>query len=328
MSVAIPVRDGGGLFERTLRALSTQTVAHELVVCDSGSRDGSAALARSFGARVIEIAPEQFGHGRTRNLLMESSSGTHVAFLTQDAEPAGERWLERLLEGFALARDVAVSYGPYLPRPDATVRVRGELRDWFASLSPDGSPRVERGEPGLPASELMGRRGFLSDANACLSRAAWQNVPFRDVAYAEDRALALDLLRAGYAKAYMPEAAVVHSHDYTPVELLRRSFDEWRALHEIYGWREPSRPSHLLAQVRGEVARTDRELRREGLSRSRRVMALLAAAASSGARLTGAILGSRADRLPRLLQPAFSLERRSNPPGPGADQPTDQEHPE
>ena len=49
VTVAIPVRDGGELLAGTLRALSRQTVAHELLVCDSGSRDGSVALARERG---------------------------------------------------------------------------------------------------------------------------------------------------------------------------------------------------------------------------------------------------------------------------------------
>ena len=314
VSVAIPVRDGGALFERTLKALAAQTVAHELVVCDSGSRDGSVELARSFGARVIEIEPAEFGHGRTRNLLMESASGTHVAFLTQDAEPAAADWLARLLDGFALAGDVAVTYGPYLPRSGASARVRAELRDWFGSLSPGGGPRLDRLQPdelALPAAALMGRRGFLSDADACLSRAAWRKVPFRDVPYAEDRALALDLLRAGFAKAYVPEAAVIHSHDYSAVQLLRRSFDEWRALGEVYGWQEPIGASHLLAQLRGDLGRTERELRREGLAPVRRAPALVVAATTSIARVVGAMLGSRADQLPLRVQLALSLERRS-----------------
>lgn len=311
------MRDGGPLFERTLRALAGQTVAHELVVCDSSSRDGSAALARSFGARVIEIEPAEFGHGRTRNLLMESTSGTHVAFLTQDAEPAGTDWLARLLDGFALAGDVAVTYGPYLPRPGASAHVRAELAEWFSSLSPGGGAQLDRLGPeelGLPAAALMGRRGFLSDADACLLREAWLKVPFRDVRYAEDRALALDLLRAGFAKVYVPGAAVVHSHDYSSVEQLRRSFDEWRALHEVYGWREPLSPSHLLTQLRGDLARTERELRREGVAPVRRGPQLALAAGSTAARLTGAILGSRADRLPLSVQRALSLERRAAEP--------------
>ena len=38
VTVAIPVRDGGELFAGVLRALSSADVAHELLVCDSGSQ--------------------------------------------------------------------------------------------------------------------------------------------------------------------------------------------------------------------------------------------------------------------------------------------------
>ncbi|HXD55756.1 MAG TPA: glycosyltransferase [Solirubrobacteraceae bacterium] len=317
VTVAIPVRNGGELLAEVLRSLACQTVAHELLVCDSGSSDGSPELARAHGARLIEIAPESFGHGRTRNLLMQEASGSHVAFLTQDAVPAGERWLECLLGGFSLAEDVAVSFGPYRARPGASLLVRLELESWFASLAPDQAPRLDRltaAESALDAVSLMGRRGFLSDANACLARAAWERVPFRDVAYAEDRALALDLLRAGYAKAYVPEAMVVHSHDYTPLQQLRRSFDESRALLEIYGWREPVTLRHLLGQLRGAAGQVNRELARDGVPRAARVGPLARTGADRAARLGGSILGSRAERLPARARRVLSLERRSGVP--------------
>jgi glycosyltransferase involved in cell wall biosynthesis len=297
VSVAIPVRDGGALLGRTLAALAGQTVEHELVVCDSGSRDGSVELAREHGARVVEIAPAAFNHGATRNLLMAEARGAHVALLTQDAVPANERWLEELMGGFALAEDVGIVFGPYLPRPDAPPAVARELRAWFTSLAPDGVPRVERldaRERVLGARELVrqrdwewvARRGFFTDANACLARGAWEQAPFREVPYAEDRVLALDVLRAGYAKAYVPAAGVVHSHAYTPTQELRRAFDEWRGLLEVYGWRRPGDPRHLARELRGAPSR------------------------QNVLRLTGALLGSRADRLPPGLRRRLSLEGR------------------
>src|ERR1700722_5510375 len=115
VTVAIPVRDGGELLGATLRALARQSVEHELLICDSGSRDGSVSLARAHGARVLEIAPERFNHGATRNLLVREACGARVALLTQDAEPADERWLEQLLGGFELARDIGIVYSPYRP---------------------------------------------------------------------------------------------------------------------------------------------------------------------------------------------------------------------
>src|SRR5580658_3259326 len=171
VTVAIPVRDGGELLVRTLRALARQTVAHELLVCDSGSRDGSVALARAHGARVVEIEPQKFGHGATRNLLVSEARGERVALLTQDAEPADERWLACLLGGFELAQDVGIVYGPYRPRPQASPAVRRELEGWFGSLSPDGQPRVERRRAGARARLGAGRTAWLLHRRQRLHRA-------------------------------------------------------------------------------------------------------------------------------------------------------------
>jgi len=313
-SVAIPVRNGGELFAGVLAALAAQSVEHELLVCDSGSTDGSLELAREHGARVLEIAPERFNHGRVRNLLMEAAQGVHVALLTQDSQPADARWLERLLEGFALAGDVGLVYGPYRPRLDAAAPVRMELECWFRSLSPDGAPQVQRlgeHERSLAAIELVGRRGFFTDANGCLARSAWERVPFREVPYAEDRTLALDMLRAGYAKAYVPQAAVIHSHNYTPGEQLRRCFDEWRALCEVYGWREPASPGHIVGQMRGVLGQARRDLVGEGVPRAQRGATLAAVGARQAVCIAGALLGSRADRLPPSVRRRLSLEGRA-----------------
>jgi glycosyltransferase involved in cell wall biosynthesis len=315
VTVAIPVRDGGELLARTLSALARQTVAHELLVCDSGSADGSLELARSHGARVLEIAPSRFSHGGTRNLLMKEASGTRVALLSQDAEPTDERWLERLLGGLELADDVGIAYGPYRPRPHASPAVRLELERWFSSLAPDAEPCLERlsGQErhALPARALIGRRGFFTDANACLARAAWERAPFREVAYAEDRVLAIDMLRAGYAKAYVPEAAVLHSHDYTHLQELRRGFDEWRGLREVYDWCEPVSPARVLTQLRGELGYARRELLAAGSAPAPRRAALARIAARHVARHAGAMLGSRADLLPARARRGLSLERRA-----------------
>jgi glycosyltransferase involved in cell wall biosynthesis len=314
VTVAIPIRDGAATLPGVLAALACQSVEHELLVCDSGSRDGSIELAREHGARVIEIAPERFSHGGTRNLLVAEAHGEHVALLTQDAEPAGEEWLGRLLDGFDLGADVGIVYGPYRPRVSAKPAVRAELEGWFSSLSPDGSARVERLAPherSLQVEQLIGRRGFFTDANACLARAAWERVPFREVPYAEDRVLAIDMLHAGYGKAYVPAAAVFHSHDYSSTDELKRCFDEWRGLREVYGWREPASPRHVARKLRGELSASHRAVAASGPVRTRGGPALASLIRHHVVRLTGALLGSRAGSLPSWARRRLSLEGRA-----------------
>jgi GT2 family glycosyltransferase len=308
ISVAIPTLDAGPRFGELLTALGAQRVDGEveLVVCDSGSRDATVTLAAGHGARVITIDRAHFSHGETRNRLMRETHGDHVAFLTQDAVPAHDGWLAGLLGAFTLAPDVGLVFGPYRPRPDASPMVARELDHWFGSLSPGGEPRVDLPRPGdrtAAPGEFYGARGYFTDANGCLARAAWEQVPFRDVPYAEDHVLAQDMLRAGFAKVFVPTAAVVHSHDYTPAQWLRRSFDEARAIQATYGVDPAGDARTALRNLRGNVGADWR-------AAGRSPTMLVRSAAHHGARTAGAFLGAHAAGLPGPLTAQLSLEGR------------------
>lgn len=303
VTVAIPVLNGGRWLPEVLAAVRGQRLEDEveLLVCDSGSTDGSRELARDAGARLIEPGPEGFHHARTRNLLMSEARGEFVAMLSQDATPATDDWLATLLHGFAIADDVALVYGPYRPRADCPPLEAVRLRRFFTFLSPDGTPRVDRLAPG-GERELMvdPSPGYFTDANGCVRRAAWRVVPYPDAAYAEDQALALAMLHAGSAKVYVPDAAVLHSHHYTPTEQLRRAFDDHRGLREVYGYRMPAGAAHVVSQLRGAIGVGLREGGVRG------------AVADQVLSLVGGALGSRSDRLPARARRALSLERRAS----------------
>jgi glycosyltransferase involved in cell wall biosynthesis len=315
VSVAIPTLDAGPRFVEVLSALADQSVAHSVIVCDSGSADGTVDRARAYGARVIEIPPVSFSHGATRNLLMSEAGTPHVAFLTQDAVPADRRWLERLLLGFDLAPDVGLVFGPYWPRADASISVARELTTWFDSFSSGGAPRIDvldAGQRNVPAASFLGHRGFFTDANGCVSQTAWRQVPFRRVAYAEDHLLAQDMLRAGFAKIYVPDAAVIHSHDYGTWDRLRRSFDEARGVSDIYGQVPGGSVREAALSMRGGV-RADLDCirqRQAGTSSTRAIAELRRSIAHHAARTTGTLLGANAGRVPTAVKAKLSLERR------------------
>ncbi|MGZ4175986.1 MAG: glycosyltransferase family 2 protein [Solirubrobacteraceae bacterium] len=309
VTVAIPTLNAGAGFSDTLVAVRAQRVSREvqLLICDSGSSDETLAIAHSHEADVIRIPRESFSHGGTRNRPMEEARGDHVAFLTQDSVPASTDWLARLLAGFTVAPDVGLVFGPYRPRPGASVSVARELTSWFASFSADG-PRIDALDAGAreaPARHFLGHLGFFTDANGCVARAAWREVPFREIAYAEDHLLAQDMLRAGYAKVYVPDAPVVHSHEYSAAQWFRRSFDEARAVREVYGWALDGRSA--VRNLRGGVAGDWRWARAQGDAGVRGAGASLL---YHGARAAGGLLGGHAARLPTPVVARLSLEGR------------------
>src|SRR4051812_29327853 len=319
VTVAIPVLNGGRYLDEVLTAVRTQSVDRhvELLIWDSGSTDGSVAIAERHGARIHAIPRSEFSHGGTRNRMAEMATGAHVAFITQDATPASPRWLASLLEGFAVADDVAAVFGPHIPRPDASHMIKCEMERHFATWGDGGRTidvqRLDRSPAGLATyGDFPGRWTFLSDVNCAVAKWALQRVPYREVPYAEDQLLGRELIEAGYAKVYHPDAAVLHSHDYPPAEFLRRYFDEFRSLREVLDHVEPAGAWRNQRVLRGLLRADERWLRAHGVQGPALARGLAVSARHHAIRQAGAILGSRADRLPPSARRRLSLEGRDS----------------
>ena len=312
VSVIIPVKNGEEYLAELLSALEPEG-ADEVLVIDSGSSDGSVEIARRSGATLLEISPEEFGHGRTRNLGAQRTSGDLICFVTQDAIPL-PGWLAAYREAFALAPRVGAAYGPHVPRPEASPMIARELEEFFASFSPGGRPVVQR----------QGDPTFLSNVNACYSRVCWEQLRFRNVAYAEDQAFGADLLDAGWSKVYHPGAAVFHSHDYGFVDFMRRYFDEYRGLRETTGHIEPFAPRDMIGHIHRSVRGDMQWLHRRGASPTEAASWSLRSAAHHGGRRVFSAVGSQSHRLPAVARGRLSLEGRGGTspraqPGAGAD---------
>jgi glycosyltransferase involved in cell wall biosynthesis len=296
VSVVIPVKDGARHLEAVLHAVRSQGDV-ELLVIDSGSRDRSREIARAAGAELLEIEPAEFGHGRTRNLGAERTSGELICFLTQDAEPV-DGWLDAHREAFALDERVGAAYGPHLARPGTSPMIARELEEFFGSFSPNGGPALQRsGDP-----------SFLSNVNASYRRACWEEIRFADVAYSEDQAFGRAMLESGWLKAFHPGAAVLHAHDYGTIGFMRRYFDEYRGLRETTGHVEPLPGPAAARDVRELVAGDLRWMSERGRPASERARWLPRSALHHAGRKAFAALGSRSSRLPARVARAISLE--------------------
>ncbi len=96
VSVVIAARNAEATLGACLQSLARQTYAsHEVIVVDDGSTDGTAALARTHGATVLETAGA--GASAARNIGVRHASGRVVAFTDADCT-VPSTWLATLVE--------------------------------------------------------------------------------------------------------------------------------------------------------------------------------------------------------------------------------------
>ena len=237
--------NGGRALAETLEAIGQQQLdtpdgrlpQPEIVAIDSGSSDDTLAVLGRHSAVLKRIAPEEFGHGRTRNLGAQIAQGEWLIYLSQDATPASTDWLARLTSHLRQPQ-VAAAFGRQLPPAGI-----GPIETFF--LEQTYPARAFRHEPTAPGTARTSiRRIFFSNVNAAIQRAAWERCPFPDdLIMSEDQAFARAVLQAGYSLVYDPLAGVIHGHRYSLGQLFRRNFDSGYSLRGIAGdsWRQVGR---------------------------------------------------------------------------------------
>ena len=233
VSVLLVTKNGERYLDEVLDRIGQQRGCFqldEIIAVDSGSRDRTLAILESHAVRVIRIPPQEFGHGKTRNLAASQARGDYLVFLTQDATPANAHWLENLLAPVVAGPLVVGAYSRQLPRPDC------HPMEWRRIVEDELSGRPEsclnsQADPHYahnPAALY-----FFSNVSSVLRRSVWQQSPFPEVEFAEDQLWAKAVLEAGYQTAYRADSLVYHSHGYGPWVNLRRHFDHVRAVSDF-----------------------------------------------------------------------------------------------
>lgn len=238
-SVVIPTKNGGLLFERAIKALQQQDIWNqtELVVVDSGSTDGTVGVARSAGARVVEIPPETFNHGATRDLAISLASADLVVLMVQDAIADGPGVLAALTAPFDDPK-VAGVYARQIPQPDADLITKRNLNQWVTGRS-QREVRQMSSLAWYDALPPMEKYLFCNFDNVCsaIRKPVWQEHRFGAISFGEDIDWAERVLKAGYKIVYEPAAAVIHSHDRPMSYEYKRTYVCHRKLYRQFGLR-------------------------------------------------------------------------------------------
>jgi len=225
VDVLIPACRPGREFDELLQRLSAQTVQPRRILVINTEKcwweecqDTETLKGRFPALRVCHIRQSEFDHGGTRHLGMEHSRAEFVLCMTQDALPADEFLIEKLLRPFEEEK-VAVSYARQLPREDASM-----IETFTRRFNYPKKPRL-KGKEDIP---VLGIKTYAcSNVCAMYRKSVYEELGgfVRHTIFNEDMIYAAGAVQAGFLVAYAADARVFHSHNYTGLQQFHRNFD-------------------------------------------------------------------------------------------------------
>ena len=220
ISVIIPTLNAEKYITPLIDSLKKQTIPpDEIIIIDSESDDRTAEIISGIeGVTLIQIKRKDFNHAITRDFAFRKSTGDYVIFITQDAMPANEYFVERIIKPFTLDDGIAISTGRQIPRPDAWPFEKLVRNFNYPSTSHIHS-----------ASDIpeLGIKTFKTSDCCC----AYRRDIFLElggfsfpVMTNEDMFFAASVINAGYKISYTADAEVIHSHNLMLKQQYRRNF--------------------------------------------------------------------------------------------------------
>lgn len=218
ISVIIPTLNAEHDIEGLLTVLGRQSIQPiEILVVDSASEDRTIELIRKHkGVRLLQIDRQDFNHGGTRDLALRESRGDFVCFLTQDAVPVSDDYLELLVAPMVDDSEIALVSGRQLPKADAR-RFEQLVRGFNYPDSSSVRSKRDLKKYGI-------KTFFASDTCSAYRRTAYLECGgFEHVNTNEDMLMAARFIASGMKVAYEPRAEVYHSHNLTPSQQFARN---------------------------------------------------------------------------------------------------------
>ena len=168
--------------------------------------------------QIRHIETEDFDHGGTRDGAASLLDGDLILFMTQDAVPADVYLVEKLVSAFEKEK-VAAAYARQLPDKDCDI-----IERYTRSFN---YPKESSVKTKADLDRLGIKTFFCSNVCAMYRRNIYEKLGgfVKHTIFNEDMIFAGKLIQEGYAIAYVAEARVVHSHNYTNRQQLHRNFD-------------------------------------------------------------------------------------------------------
>lgn len=220
VDVIIPTyRPGKEFRELVKRVLVQEYPVDHIFIMNTGEENWDERIGLISDKVITEhIQKKEFDHGGTRHRAILKSSADIVICMTQDAMPKDRSLVGSLVESFD-GTAVKAAYARQLPARDC-----GVIECYTREFNYPEQSLIKRKED-LPALGI--KTYFCSNVCAAYDRKTYLELGgfVRHTIFNEDMIFAAGLIAHGYAVAYTADARVVHSHNYSGIQQLRRNFD-------------------------------------------------------------------------------------------------------
>ena len=220
VSILIPTYNAGPSFGTLLEILTRQQLRlFEVIVVDSSSTDETLSIAKSHGVRTHVIPKREFDHGGTRTDMGKLAKGDVLVYLTQDALPLNEVAVPALVSKLLEDERIGAAFGRQIPHRDAT--------PFAQHLRAFNYPAVSHIRALQDCKQYGMKTFFCSNSFAAYKRKALERIGWfkSGLLMGEDMHACAKMLLDGFHIAYVAEAVVYHSHNYSIRQEFKRYFD-------------------------------------------------------------------------------------------------------
>ena len=289
VDVIIPTYHPGASFPELIQRLEGQEVKPDRILVVNTEKEFWNPKWENLSSlmEVHHIAKKDFDHGGTRRFAAGLSRADILVFMTQDALPADEHLIGRLIKPLIENSTTGAAYARQLPAKDCNF-IEKYTRSFNYPEESSVKCRKDIEKYGI-------KTYFCSNVCAAYDRRIYEKLGgfVHRAIFNEDMIYAGNLVKAGYGIAYAANAEVYHSHNYTAIEQFHRNFDLGvsQAKHPEIFDEVPSEGEGLRL-----VKKTFCYLVKQG-----RIWLVPKLAVQSGAKYAGYFMGKRYKKLPEKL---------------------------
>jgi len=204
----------------------------EIIFVNSGPHNLK-SLQKLSNVKLINIPPEDFNHGTTRNLGASHAGGEFIIFLSDDAIPANYNLFYDLCKELYENPQCGCISARQIPRSDADLLHKCSISNHYKFLK---HYSIEVKPNSFDNLSLEQKRSVaqIDDVCSCYRKNVFSKYQYTNSKFAEDLEMGIRLVKDAYKILLLDTGGVIHSHNRDAEYWMKRSFIEHSTLNQLF----------------------------------------------------------------------------------------------